>query len=131
MNQKNEIEVKPLKDTDKSAVYQQEYVKLTEIFKDVEESKRKLVEGLIQETAFLKGELFDMKNILEETGMIRVNPANKAIQKTIPIANEYRRTVNIYALNIKVLSSILMKNTIEADDPFDDWLKGMKESDLY
>lgn len=129
MNQKNEIEVKPLKDTDKSAVYQQEYVKLTEIFKDVEESKRKLVEGLIQETAFLKGELFDMKNILEETGMIRVNPANKAMQKTIPIANEYRRTVNIYSLNIKVLNSILMKDTIEADDPFDEWMKEMKKDD--
>jgi len=129
MNQKNEIEVKPLKDTDKSAVYQQEYVKLTEIFMDVEESKRKLVEGLIQETAFLKGELFDMKNILEETGMIRVNPANKAMQKTIPIANEYRRTVNIYALNIKVLNSILMKDTIEADDPFDEWMKEMKKDD--
>lgn len=129
MNPKNEIEVKPLKDTDKSAVYQQEYVKLTEIFKDVEESKRKLVEGLIQETAFLKGELFDMKNILEETGMIRVNPANKAMQKTIPIANEYRRTVNIYALNIKVLNSILMKDTIEADDPFDEWMKEMKKDD--
>lgn len=129
MNPKNEIEVKPLKDTDKSAVYQQEYVKLTEIFMDVEESKRKLVEGLIQETAFLKGELFDMKNILEETGMIRVNPANKAMQKTIPIANEYRRTVNIYALNIKVLNSILMKDTIEADDPFDEWMKEMKKDD--
>lgn len=129
MNPKNEIEVKPLKDTNKSAVYQQEYVKLTEIFKDVEESKRKLVEGLIQETAFLKGELFDMKNILEETGMIRVNPANKAMQKTIPIANEYRRTVNIYALNIKVLNSILMKDTIEADDPFDEWMKEMKKDD--
>lgn len=130
MNQKNEIGVKPLKELDKMKVYQQEYVKLTEIFKDVEEPKRKLVEGLIQETAYLKGELFDMKNILVETGMIRVNPANKAMQKTIPIANEYRRTVNIYALNIKVLNSILMKNTIEAEDPFDEWLKGMKESDL-
>lgn len=130
MNQKNEIGVKPLKELNKMQVYQQEYVKLTEIFKDVEESKRKLVEGLIQETAYLKGELFDMKNILVETGMIRINPANKAMQKTIPIANEYRRTVNIYALNIKVLNSILMKNTIEAEDPFDEWLKGMKESDL-
>lgn len=119
-----------MKSLDKSVVYQQEYVKLNEIFKDVEESKRKLVEGLIQETAFLKGELYDMKNILEETGMIRVNPANKAMQKTMPIANEYRRTVNIYALNIKVLNSILMKDTIETDDPFDEWLKGMKESDL-
>ena len=126
MNQKNEIEVKVLKELDKAEIFQQEYVKLTEIFKDVEESKRKLVEGLIQETAYLKGELFSLKQVLDETGMIRVNPANKAMQKTMPIANEYRRTVNIYALNIKVLNSILMKDTIETDDPFDEWLKGMK-----
>jgi len=129
MNPKNEIEVKPLKCTDKMQVYQQEYVKLTEIFKDVEESKRKLVEGLIQETAYLKGELFDMKEILEETGMIRVNPNNKTMQKTMPIANEYRRTLNMYALNIKVLNGVLMKNAIETDDPFDEWMKGMKKDD--
>jgi len=129
MNQKNGIEVKPLKELNKMQVYEQELQKLTEIFKDVDESKRKLVEGVIQETAYLRGELFDMKKILEETGMIRINPNNKAMQKTIPIANEYRRTVNIYALNIKVLNSILMKDTIEADDPFDEWMKEMKKSD--
>jgi regulator of replication initiation timing len=115
--------VKVLKKLDKEAVVQQEYVKLTEIFKDVEESKRKLVEGIIQETAYLKGELFTMKQILDETGMIRVNPANKTMQKSMPIANEYRRTINIYALNIKILNGILMKDTIETDDPFDEWLK--------
>lgn len=115
--------MKVLKKLDKEAVVQQEYVKLTEIFKDVEESKRKLVEGIIQETAYLKGELFTMKQILDETGMIRVNPANKTMQKSMPIANEYRRTINIYALNIKILNGILMKDTIETDDPFDEWLK--------
>lgn len=119
-----------MNELDKAKVYQQEHDKLTEIFKDVEESKRKLVEGLIQETAFLKGELFSLVQILKETGMIRFNPDNKSQQKTLPIANEYRRTVNIYALNIKVLNGILMKDTIETDDPFDEWLKGMKESDL-
>ena len=116
-----------LKELDKAAVCQQEYVKLTKIFEDVEEPKRKLVEGLIQETAFLKGELFSLVQILKETGMIRINPDNKSQQKTLPVANEYRRTVNIYALNIKVLNGILMKDTIETKDPFDEWLEGMKE----
>ncbi|MDF2948171.1 MAG: hypothetical protein K0R07_181 [Sedimentibacter sp.] len=129
MNQKNEIGVKLLKELDKMQVYSQELNKLTEIFKDIEESKSKLVEGLIQETAYLRGELFDMKKILDETGMIKINPSNKAMQKTLPIANEYRRTVNIYALNVKVLNSILMKNTIEGEDPFDEWMKGMKQDD--
>ena len=127
MSQKNEIEVETLKELDKAAVCQQEYVKLTKIFEDVEEPKRKLVEGLIQETAFLKGELFSLVQILKETGMIRINPDNKSQQKTLPVANEYRRTVNIYALNIKVLNGILMKDTIETKDPFDEWLEGMKE----
>lgn len=116
-----------LKELDKAEVYRQEHEKLTEIFKDVEESKRKLVEGLIEETAFLKSELFSLVQVLKETGMIRINPENKTQQKTMPIANEYRRTVNIYALNIKVLNGILMKDTIETKDPFDEWLEGMKK----
>lgn len=118
-----------MKELDKAQVYEQELVKLNEIFEDVDEPKRKLVEGLIEETAYLKSELFEMKNILKETGMIRINPNNKMMQKTIPIANEYRRTVNIYSLNVKILNGILMKDTIDADDPFDEWLKGMKQND--
>lgn len=38
----------------KDNVYIQELSKLTEIFKDVDENKKKLVEGLIEEAAFLK-----------------------------------------------------------------------------
>lgn len=113
----------------KNQVSEQEREKLIEIFSDVEESKRKLVEGLIEETAFVKGELYEMRTILKETGMIRVNPNNKAQQKQVPIANEYRRTANIYALNIKTLNGILMKNSIEGEDAFDEWIKGKMDND--
>jgi hypothetical protein len=42
--------------TDKQSAYQAEYEKLTTVFNDVEESKRKLAEGLIKEAAFLYAE---------------------------------------------------------------------------
>lgn len=121
--------MKILKAISKTEVYEQELEKLIEIFKDVEESKQKLVQGLLQETAYLKSELFVMHQVLDEVGMIKVHPTDKTKQKTLPIANEYRRTANIYALNIKTLNGILGKDTMEGEDPFDKWLQEKMSKD--
>lgn len=118
-----------MKAISKTEVYEQELEKLIEIFKDVEESKQKLVQGLLQETAYLKSELFVMHQVLDEVGMIKVHPTDKTKQKTLPIANEYRRTANIYALNIKTLNGILGKDTMEGEDPFDKWLQEKMSKD--
>ncbi|WP_408610355.1 hypothetical protein [Cellulosilyticum lentocellum] len=121
--------MKILKAISKTEVFEQELEKLIEIFKDVEESKQKLVQGLLQETAYLKSELFVMHQVLDEVGMIKVHPTDKTKQKTLPIANEYRRTANIYALNIKTLNGILGKDTMEGEDPFDKWLQEKMSKD--
>lgn len=107
----------------KNEVYKKELDKLNEIFKNVEESKRILVEGLIEETAYIKSELSEMREILSKTGMLKVHPSKPELQKQLPIANEYRRTANIYSLNLKALNSILSKNSVEEDDAFDKWVK--------
>lgn len=106
---------------EKSSVYKAEFEKLTEIFKDVEESKRKLVEGLIQDAAFLKAENFALKRILEKTGMIITHPSKLELQKTIPAAKEYRQNLNSYSIVIKTLNGILSKNIIEEDDDMDEF----------
>lgn len=118
-----------MKDISKSEVYEQEVKKLKEIFQDLDPPQRKLAEGLIEETAYLKSELIEMREVLKETGMIKIHQSDKSKQKALPIANEYRRTANIYALNIKSLNSILGKNVPEEDDAFDQWIKEKKTTD--
>lgn len=96
---------------------------LKEIFKSIESNTLKLIDGLLEETAFLKVELEEMRNIMSETGMLKVHPTDKSKQKSMPVANEYRRTMNIYSLNIKVLATILNKLGDCEDDAFDFWVK--------
>lgn len=101
---------------DKQKVYEQELKKLREIFQEVEEPKRKLVEGLIEDAAFLKAENYELKQILKETGMVKVHPEYTDLQKTTEAARQYLKNVNSYSIVIKTLNSVLSKNLIEEDE---------------
>ena len=105
----------------KRAIYEQELEKLGGIFKDIEESKRKLVEGLIDDAAFLKAENCVLKKLLDETGMIKVHPINKEIQRPTEAAKQYLKNINAYSVVIKVLNGILSKSIVEDDDELDDY----------
>jgi regulator of replication initiation timing len=100
----------------KQEVYEQELAKLTEIFKDIEEPNRRLVEGLIEDAAFLKAENFVLKEILSKSGMIKVHPLHPELQKPTEAAKQYLKNINSYAVVIKALNSVLNKNVIEEDD---------------
>lgn len=127
MNPKNRIEVVDLTDETKINVYNKEIQKLNEVFKDIDENERQLVDGLIQEAATLRTELFFMEEVIKESGLLKVHPQDKSKQKALPIANEYRRTINVYAIVIKTLDSILNKNPVEQGDPLAEWLKTQKD----
>lgn len=105
----------------KKEAYEIELNKLNEIFKDVDESNRKLVEGLIQDAAFLYAENYELKQILKETGMIKIHPNNPSLQKPLPIAKEYRQNLNSYSVVIKSLSSILQKKIDDDDDDMEEF----------
>ena len=105
----------------KSEEYAKELAKLTEIFKDVEDSRRKLVEGLIEDAAFLKSENYVLKQQITETGMVKIHPQHPEIQKPIETAKQYLKNINSYAVVIKTLNGVLMKNIIEEDDDLDEF----------
>jgi hypothetical protein len=104
------------KELTKSDVFQAEYDKLTSIFAAVEESKRKLVEGLINDASFLYAENWELRRLIAETGSIKIHPQHREMQKTLPAATQYLKNSNAYAVIIKSLNSILSKNVIEEDD---------------
>lgn len=108
---------------EKSEKIQKEVERLQEIFEKCDDPVKKVINGLLQETAFLSVELQDMREVLENTGMIKIHPNDFTKQKALPIANEYRRTLNIYSLNIKVLASILKNVDGVEDDAFLSWMK--------
>ena len=101
--------------------YEKELAKLTEIFSDVEPSRKKLVEGLIQDAAFLFAENFILKQQITKTGMVKIHPQHPGIQKPIETAKQYLKNINSYAVVIKTLNGVLMKNIIEDDEDLDEF----------
>lgn len=106
---------------EKSQVYKREFEKLKELFKDVEESNKKLVEGLIEDAAFLYVENYMLKQSLEKTGMVKFHPNNATMQKNLPSAKEYRQNLNSYAVVIKTLAAILQKKIDLNDDDLEEF----------
>ena len=112
---------------DRKQKYEKEFERLKQIFSELEQNELELIQGLLEETAYQKVTLCEMREIMSETGMLLIHPKDNTKQKALPIANEYRRTANIYALNIKQLYSLLHKLDNEQENAFDIWLK---ESDI-
>lgn len=112
---------------DRSQQVQEEYDRLMGLFKDIDQAKKDLIEGLIEEAAYLRVENAVIRESLNITGMIRYNPANPAVQKPVEAARQYRQNVNTYSVVVKTLNSILQKNALEDDDAFDNWIRQKQE----
>lgn len=107
--------------SEKNKIFQKEKKKLENLFENVDETKKQLVQGLIEDAAFLFAENQEIKNVLSEIGMVRVHPENKSLQKAVPAAAQYLKNVNSYANVIKTLNSIFGKNIIDDDDGLDEY----------
>jgi len=102
-------------------VYEQELAKLQEIFKDVDPAKAKLVEGLVEDAAFLRSQNIILKAVLTESGMVLIHPTNKTLQKPVEASKQYLKNANTYATVIKTLNGVLNKNIVEEDDGLDEF----------
>jgi regulator of replication initiation timing len=106
----------------KQQVYDAERTKLLAIFAEVEQAKRQLVEGLIEDAAYLKAENWHLRQGLAVTGMVKVHPQYAEMQKPIEAAKQYRQNVNSYAVVIKTLNGVLNKNPLDdEDDPLGEY----------
>ncbi|WP_199615533.1 hypothetical protein [Paenibacillus alkalitolerans] len=108
-------------DPPKSIEYQRELEKLRELFKDVDPAKVQLVDGLIEEAAFLRVQNAELKRVMEQSGMVLIHPSNPNLQKPVEAARQYLKNVNSYAVVIKTLNGVLNKDMIEPDDGLDEF----------
>lgn len=111
----------------KAQVYEQEVEELNKLFQNAEEGQKRIVQGLIEDAAFLYAENHEIKKTIKEIGMIKFHPTNKSLQKQTEAGKQYLKNVNSYTVVIKVLFSILQKNVVEEDDGFDEFMKEMRE----
>lgn len=93
---------------------------LNEIFKNVDENQKQLVDPLIDEVIFLEDKMKELKKL----PFINIHPNDQAKQKITPAAKLYKECSQSYMNAIRILSSILHKVESTAQD---DLLKLLEE----
>lgn len=91
---------------------------LKDLFETVEEDKQKLARQLIEEAEFLEGRLAELRKL----PFIKVHPDDPERQKRTEASKLYKEHIQSYCNVIKILNSILQKNSIEESDEFDNFI---------
>lgn len=106
-----------------SGIFEAEKRKLTGLFAAVDPSKRALVEGLIEDAAFIYAANRELRAEIDRQGAILRHPKSPSMTKPNPMLNQYNHNIGMYAVAIKALNSVLSKDMVEADDEFDRFIK--------
>lgn len=99
----------------------QEYERIKALFAGVDEKQLSLVDGAIWEAARLRVELNRLHEIVSQTGLIKLQPNNPAMQKELPISRMIVKVRANYLNYIAKLSNILGRNINDDDDGLGDY----------
>ena len=92
---------------------------LNEIFKNVDESQKQLIDPLLDELVRLEGEIAELRKLPQ----LRVHPNNPSIQKLTPAARLLKMELQSYMNAVRILSGILRKIESTTQDELLDALK--------
>ena len=101
-----------------------EYQRLLLLVKDVDETKKQLLDELLHKAAFLKVKM----DILEEK-MKRGDVTQKSSKGNVRISQRFKTylaSLQAYQQVIKTINTIAGKNKIDDDDEFDEFMRSIK-----
>lgn len=93
---------------------------LNNIFKEIDENEKKLVDRLLDEIVFLESKMTELKQV----PFLNVHPTDKSKQKITPAAKLYKECSQSYMNGIRILVGIL--NKIDGSEK-EDLLKKLQE----
>lgn len=96
---------------------------LDEIFKNVDESQKQLIDPLLDELVRLEVEIAELRKLPQ----LRVHPNNPSIQKLTPAARLLKMELQSYMNAVRILSGIL--NKIESTTQ-DELLEALKQFEI-
>ena len=92
---------------------------LNEIFKNVDESQKQLIDPLLDELVRLEGEIAELRKLPQ----LRVHPNNPSIQKLTPAARLLKMELQSYMNAVRILLSVLHKVEASEQDRLAELLK--------
>lgn len=103
-----------------------EIARLTKIFKDIDKNKKLSAKGLIEEAAYMKSTLKELKSFIDENGAIdEMQQGSYTILRENPALKSYNTMIQRYTTVIKELINLLPKDIQkETSDGFDEFVGG-------
>lgn len=104
---------------EKSKRIKKEEKRLNSIFRDVEENKKRTVEGLIKRAAFMRASLEDFESDLDLNGfteMFRQGEKQEPYERKRPAADLYNTMNTSYQKIIKQLTDLLPEEEKSTDE---------------
>jgi hypothetical protein len=111
-------------DITKDAIIKKEIVRLNKLYANLEGNKKEVAEGIIQEAAFMRATLAELKFMIDKTGPIDEMPQGEySILREHPAVKIYNTMIQRYSTAIKQLTDLLPKESPKVeDDGFDDFV---------
>lgn len=113
------------KNKDKDRLVNNEITRLTRLFKDIEVNRRLTAKGLIEEAAFMRITLQELKKEIDKNGPIDEMPqGDYSILREHPALKSYNTMVQRYTNIIDKLTNLHPKEVkvVEEDDGFADFI---------
>jgi len=113
------------KEVNKDTLVKREITRLTNLYKDIEKNRRLSAKGLIEEAAFMRATLTELKKSIDENGPIDEMPQGEySILREHPALKSYNTMVQRYSSIIKQLTDLLPKEVkvVEDDDGFQEFI---------
>nr|DAF09368.1 MAG TPA: hypothetical protein [Caudoviricetes sp.] len=101
---------------DKKQKIENEYNRIKDLFSEIDDKQKSLLDGAFRETARLRVELDELDEIKNKTGLVKVHPEKPDLQKELPVAKALAKTRPSYINYLAKLSNILGKNIIDDED---------------
>lgn len=105
----------------KQAEFNKELAKWTELFSSTPPEIQKAAAGVIQKVAKVHALCWELEQVLDNSGAIKVHPERPELQKPIPALKEYSRMTDSYANLVNKLNDIRSRNIIEEDDELEEF----------
>lgn len=112
------------KEITKDEIIKKEITRLTKLYKNIEGNKKEVANGVIQEAAFMRATLGELKVMIDASGPIDEMPQGEySILREHPAVKIYNTMIQRYTSAIKQLTDLLPKEAPKVeDDGFDDFV---------
>ncbi|MFG6271642.1 hypothetical protein ACG98G_03235 [Megasphaera hexanoica] len=99
----------------------EEYERIKKLFDGVDDNQLALVDGAIAEAARLRVELDRLHEIVDKTGLVKIDPNNPLRQKELPVSRMLPKVRANYTNIIFKLAGILGRSVEDEDLGLDEY----------